>query len=147
MGSSQQPSELTPAKAPAPTSLELAETRTSLALKRSYFAAERTLMAWVRTALSMISFGFTMVKFFQFVESSRGPTVGLFGRTWAPSTIGLSLMAIGIFALGAAVLQHRQSLRALREEGLQPTWSIALTVASLLAVLGLFGLGSLLAGE
>ena len=146
MSPSQQPSELTPAKAP-PTSLELAETRTSLALKRSYFAAERTLMAWVRTSLSMISFGFTMVKFFQFVESSRGPMVGLFGRTWAPSTVGLALMSIGIFALAGAVYQHRQSLRDLQEEGLQPTWSLALTVAGLLAVLGLFGLGSLFAGR
>ena len=144
MGPSQQPSEAT--KAPAPTSLELAETRTSLALKRSYFAAERTLMAWVRTSLSMISFGFTMVKFFQFVDSSRGPTVGLFGRTWAPSTVGLALMSIWIFALVVAVFQHRQTLRVLRQEGLQPTWSLALTVAGLMGALGVFGLSTILFG-
>jgi putative membrane protein len=94
----------------------------------------------------MISFGFTMVKFFQFVESSRGPAVGLFGRTWAPSTVGLALMSIGIFALAAAVLQHRQTLRVLRKEGLEPTWSLALTIAALIAALGVFGLGALLFG-
>src|SRR5262245_25026367 len=103
-------------------------------------------MAWIRTAFSMISFGFTMVKFFQMLDSSRGPTVGLFGRTWAPSTVGLALISIGIFALVVAVLQHRQSLHALHKEGLAPTWSLALTVAALVAVLGLFGLGSLVLG-
>src|SRR5688572_6874724 len=119
----------------SPSSLELAGTRTALAFERSYLAAERTLMAWVRTSLSMISFGFTMVKFFEYVDSSRGPTVGIFGRTWAPATVGLALMSIGIFALVAAVFQHRQVLTTLHKEGLQPTWSLSLTVAGLMAVL------------
>ena len=109
----------------------LAVQRTGLALERSYLAAERTLMAWVRTSLSMISFGFTMVKFFEYLAEERGPTVGLFGRTWAPSTVGLTLIAIGTGALVAAVLQHRQMLEALRREGLAPRWSLALTVAAL----------------
>jgi putative membrane protein len=103
-------------------------------------------MAWVRTSFSMISFGFTMVKFFEYLDSSRGPTVGLFGRTWTPSAVGLGLMTIGIFALVAAVFQHRHELRSLRTEGLQPGWSLALTVATVTAVLGLFGMGTIALG-
>jgi putative membrane protein len=135
-----------PAGAPPATTdrgTQLAEERTALALQRSYLAAERTLMAWLRTALSMISFGFTMVKFFEYLESERGPVVGLFGRTWAPTTVGIGLMVIGILALVAAIVQHRQMIAALHREGLAPGWSLALSVATLVAVLGVFALGSL----
>jgi putative membrane protein len=133
--------------AAARTAQELAETRTTLALRRSFLAAERTLMAWVRTALSMISFGFTMVKFFEYLDQSRGPTVGIFGRTWAPATIGLGLMTLGLFALLAAVLQHRQTLAVLHEEGLERSRSLALTVAAILALLGLLAMASILSGD
>ena len=104
-------------------------------------------MAWVRTSFSMISFGFTMVKFFEYLDSSRGPIVGVFGRTWSPSAVGLGLMTIGVFALVAAAFQHRQDLRSLRTEGLRTGWSLALTVATVTAVLGLFGLGAIALGD
>jgi putative membrane protein len=100
-------------------------------------------MAWVRTALSMISFGFTMVKFFEYLEAERQLTVGWFGRSWAPATLGLTLITIGTGALVVAVLQHRQALKGLRAEGLEPGWSLALTVGTLVAVLGVFAFGSL----
>src|SRR5687767_1900095 len=85
-----------PATPPVPVDrgTELAEQRTRLAVKRSFLAAERTLMAWVRTSLSMISFGFTMVKFFEYLETERNLTVGWFGRSWAPATLGLTLITI-----------------------------------------------------
>jgi putative membrane protein len=95
----------------------------------------------------MMSFGFTMVKFFEYLDKSRGPTVGLFGRTWGPSTVGLGLMTIGLFALVAAVLQHRRMLQTLHKDGLEPSWSLALTVAGFMAVLGLFALASILSGS
>jgi putative membrane protein len=126
---------------------QLAEERTSLALGRSYLACERTLMAWVRTALSMISFGFTMIKFFQYLESSRGPTIGPLGRTWTPEAIGFSMMSIGTLALVVALLGHRTEVRTLREEGLPRKWSLASTVGLLIALLGLFALVSLLLGH
>jgi putative membrane protein len=121
----------------------LAEQRTRLAVKRSYLAAERTLMAWMRTSLSMISFGFTMVKFFEYLASERNLSAGWFGRSWAPATLGLTLITIGTGALVVAVIQHRHILEELREEGLEPGWSLALIVATLVAVLGVFAFGSL----
>lgn len=127
---------------------QLAEERTSMALQRNLFAAERTLMAWIRTALSMISFGFTMIKFFQYLETSHGPTVGLMGRTWTPEAVGFAMMAIGTGALCAAVMQHRRELKLYRAEGLKlHSWSLAFSVAALVALLGLFAFVTVLTGH
>ena len=126
---------------------QLAEERTSLALNRNFLAAERTLMAWIRTALSMISFGFTMIKFFEYLDSTRGPIVGPLGRTWTPAVVGFSMMAIGTASLFVAVLVHHQELKALRKEGMESKWSLAFVVATLVAVLGLFALVSILMGH
>jgi putative membrane protein len=90
----------------------------------------------------MISFGFTIVKVLDAFEKSQGVTLtGPMGREYSPATVGLALIAIGTMALVAAVFQHRQSLSALRQRGLQPRWSLTLTVASLVAVLGVFAFG------
>jgi putative membrane protein len=121
----------------------LAEQRTGLAIQRSYLGAERTLMAWMRTSLSMISFGFTMVKVLEALEAERGITYGWFGRSWSPTTLGITLISIGTGALVVAAIQHRRTLRGLRQQGLAPGWSLALTVATLVAVLGVFAFGSL----
>ncbi|MGH7359883.1 MAG: YidH family protein, partial [Candidatus Rokuibacteriota bacterium] len=91
---------------PADRGTELAEQRTRLAIKRSFLAAERTLMAWMRTSLSMISFGFTMAKVFEALEAERQLTIGWFGRSWTPATLGLTLITIGTGALIVAVVQH-----------------------------------------
>lgn len=126
----------------------LAEERTSLAVDRTAMAAERTLMAWMRTTLSMISFGFTLAKLFQFLEESqKGPVVGIFGRTWSPGVVGVSMMAIGIVALIFAIFQHWNTLKSLRAAGLESKLSLSLIVSSLIAGLGLFALISLLAGK
>ena len=69
------------------------------------------------------------------------------GRSWAPATIGLGLIAIGTAALVVAVIQHWQhwhALEGLREEGLPPGWSLALSVAALVAVLGVFAFSSVI---
>jgi putative membrane protein len=120
---------------------------TSLALKRSVFAAERTLMAWIRTALSMISFGFTIAKFFEYLENSRGgPTVGPLGHTWSPGVVGLAMMTIGTGALIMAVIEHWKTLNVFRAKGFESKTSLALIVATLVAILGLFALLTLMAG-
>ena len=134
-----------PRPAPPPTTdrgTELAEERTRLAFGRSFLAAERTLMAWIRTSMSMISFGFTLVKFMEYVREERSLT-GVFGRQFAPPAFGLTLVTLGTLALVVAVLQHRQTLKRLRERGLEPRWSLTLTVATVVAVLGVFAFGSL----
>jgi putative membrane protein len=126
---------------------QLAEERTSLALNRTFLAAERTLMAWMRTALSMISFGFTMIKFFQYLDSTRGPIVGPLGRTWTPEAVGFSMMTIGTASLIVALVVHRKEMKTLRQGGLKGGWSLAFVVASLVALLGLFALVSILLGH
>jgi putative membrane protein len=125
-------------------STQLAEKRTTLAVERSFLSFERTLMAWLRTSLSMIGFGFTLAKFFQYLSEQQGkPMTGVFGRTWASDTVGLIMIAVGTFALVLAVIQHRRRVTALREQGLMPQWNLALWIASLVAVLGVFAFLSL----
>ena len=119
----------------------LAGRRTDLATDRTFLAAERTLMAWIRTSLSMISFGFSIAKVFEVLAKERGPLKGLFGRTHSPETLGVALIVIGTLALVVAVVQHRQALVALRAEGFQGPWSLALTVGALVAVLGVLAFG------
>jgi len=129
-------------------STQLSRKRTSLAVERSFVAFERTLMAWLRTSLSMISFGFTLVKFFEYLEDQRGsPIVGGFGRTWATTSLGMAMIVIGTGALIAAIIQHKRRVDALRREGLLSQWNLAFNVAILVAVLGVFALGSLLVGR
>jgi len=114
---------------------------TQLARERTFVAFERTLMAWLRTSLSMISFGFTLVKFFEFLSEERGrPVVGTFGRTWAPTTMGMAMIIIGTGALVVAVIQHRRRVEALRREGLVSQMNLAWYVAILVAVLGVYAL-------
>lgn len=128
-------------------STNLSRQRTSLSIERSFLAFERTLMSWLRTSLSMISFGFTLVKFFEFLEDERGrEIVGRLGRIWAPTTVGMSMVVIGTGALVVAIIQHRRRVEALRREGLLPQWQLALNVATLVAVLGVFAIFSLVVG-
>ena len=92
----------------------------------------------------MISFGFTISKFFQYLEAERKVTLGWFGHSWAPDTFGLAMVTIGTLALVAAVFQHWRHRRVLRVHGLVPGWSLALTVATVVAVLGVYAFGTLI---
>jgi putative membrane protein len=122
----------------------LAERRTEVALERTFLAAERTLMAWLRTALSMISFGFTIAKALEALQKSSDVALaGPMGRSYSPATLGMALIAIGTLSLVVAVLQHRVTLRRMHARGLQPRWSLALTVGAMVAVLGIFAFGSI----
>jgi putative membrane protein len=132
------------AKPKADRAAALAETRTDAALERTFLAAERTLMAWLRTSLSMISFGFAIAKALEaLAKSQKVAIVGPMGRVYSPATLGMALIAIGTLALVVAVLQHRATLRRMHERGLPPRWSLALTVAGLVALLGVFAFGSI----
>ncbi len=131
-----------PKKASAPGSpdraMQLAQDRTDLAMERNYMALDRTLMAWIRTALSMIGFGFTLAKFFEYLSKDHNIIVkGPLGAEWSPGLVGLTLVVLGVFALIVASLQYRQNVRLLHREGLQKRWSLALTVAVLLGLLGI----------
>jgi putative membrane protein len=110
------------------------DTVSKLAFDRTYLAYERTLMAWIRTALSLIAFGFSMYKFFQYVPSGERAVVqALIG----PRGLGILMISIGLFALLLAAIQHRRSMKMLREQNPHVPLSLAAAVAALIAVLGI----------
>ena len=114
----------------------LAGTRTNLALTRSAMAAERTLMAWIRTCLAMISFGFTIGKLENILASAK-VNVG-FGRTADISGVAYFLVSLGTIALILASVQYRFEVAALTSHGLKRRPSLALVIAVLLSLLGVF---------
>jgi uncharacterized membrane protein YidH (DUF202 family) len=125
---------------PALTTTELANQRTDLALLRTRMAADRTLMAWIRTALSMISFGFTIYKFLQYVRESEGTGI----RVQGPRNLGLSLILLGTGGLVAASIQHWKLLQSLEAEKTKHIWSLSLTIASIISLIGLLAFLSVL---
>jgi len=115
---------------------QLAGTRTNLALTRSAMAAERTLMAWIRTCLAMISFGFTIGKLEDILTSAK-VNMG-FGRTADISGVAYFLVSLGTLALILAAVQYRFEVAALTPYGFKRRPSLALVIAVLLSLLGVF---------
>jgi inner membrane protein YidH len=111
---------------------------TKLAIDRTRLAHERTLMAWVRTATSLISFGFTIYKSFEYLaEHFPKSTSSLVG----PRGFGTIMIVIGLVTLIVATIEHRRSIKALREEfGERVGPSLATLVAGLIGLLGVFAL-------
>jgi putative membrane protein len=116
---------------------------TLLAMKRNLLAGERTLMAWIRTSISMIGFGFTLAKLFQALADKNILIKGPAGRTWSAEGVGMTLIALGTFALVFAIIDYHRELKLLRAAGLESRFSLPLAVASVLAILGLMALLSL----
>lgn len=121
----------------ADTRTELAHERTDLAYERTLFAHERTLMAWVRTGTSLISFGFTIYKFFDYLNDGKAPSPRFFG----PREFALAMIAIGLVSLVFAIIEHHRSRLALKAAGGEVRRSLALVLAVLIALLGIFGFG------
>ena len=122
-------------KPPEDKSTLLAEKRTDLAIQRTSMAAERSLMAWIRTSLSMIGFGFSIYKFFQYLPEEIA--AGNIQRPNAPRNLGLTLIALGTLALGAATWQHWSYLKSVRAPSTPHGWSISLVVAIFVILIGL----------
>lgn len=117
-----------------------------LAKERNRAAAERTLMAWVRTSLSLISFGFGIDKIIAALsETKLGQRPDVVQST---RIVGLSFVALGIFAIWMAVAEHRRILKRIgREEFLyESRWSLARTVGIVLSLIGLFAFAAILLG-
>ena len=114
---------------------EMAKERTDWAAFRTRFGSERTLMAAVRTSLSLIGFGFTIYKFFESLRATTGDTGPI--RVNSPRRLGMALVSLGVFLLIAAACQHWLFLKELKKETDRHfTWSLSLTTAVLLALIG-----------
>ncbi len=109
-----------------------------LAKERTREAADRTLMAWIRTCLSLIGFGFGIAKFRDILVEAgmrRGPE-----HLQSTLIFGLSFIALGIFGLLAAVIQHWRILQQIKfgnfaYTGFRP---VVLVTAIILVIIGLF---------
>jgi putative membrane protein len=131
-----------PARLTAPAHFAWLQTRLAL---------ERTLLAWVRTAAAMIGFGFGIFHFFEAFNALPG--VRAPWRPGAARLLGVSLIAIGTFALILALLQYLFTVRflggpAFREvgglEGI-PRFHPGLIVALVVTAVGLVTLWTVLA--
>jgi putative membrane protein len=116
-----------------------------LAKERNREAADRTMMAWIRTALSLIGFGFGIGKLAGYTNAAAGLHTSL-DPIHTTLIFGASFIVVGILGLLAAVIQHVRILNRLT----QPDFAygamrpIALTVAVMLLLIGIFGLVAIL---
>ena len=124
----------------------LAKDRTSFAKFRTQLALDRTTLAWIRTALTMATFGFGTVGFFRSLREAS-PTPETIQLHQSAVRFGVALIALGVGATILSGITHWRALRRLRhnEAPVLRQWPLSLTVALLLAVLGLASLWSLLA--
>jgi len=111
---------------------------------RTKLALDRTTLAWIRTTLAMASFGFGMVAFFRSIRQ-RTPDAETVRLHQGAIRMGTSLIVLGIVATVLAGASHWFTLRRLRraESPVVSQWSLSITVAMLLAVIGLAGLWAL----
>jgi putative membrane protein len=83
-----------------------------LAKERTREAADRTLMAWIRTYLTLMAFGFGIAKFREaLLEAGLHRATE---RIHSTLIIGLSFIALSIFGLIAAIIQHWRILRHIK---------------------------------
>jgi putative membrane protein len=115
-----------------------------LAKERTREAADRTLMAWIRTCLALIGFGFGIAKFRDILVEAgyhRGPE-----HIHSTLIFGLSFIALGIFGLLAAVVQHWRILQHIKFGNFQYTGfkPVVMITALILLLIGLFAFISIL---
>jgi len=107
---------------------------------------DRTTLAWMRTTLTMATFGFGMVGFFRTLqEQSQDPKLTRLHQ--GAVRMGIALLVLGIVATVLAAITHWRTLRNIRRgESIGLTnWPLSITVAMLVAIMGLVGLWEVLA--
>ncbi len=114
-----------------------------LAKERNRAAAERTLMAWIRTCLSLISFGVGIDRIVNALHQGLGEKIN---STGISRFLGLSFIALGVFGLCTAIVDHREQLRLIQRDDYHYAHrgSQSLTVAAILSILGAFAFLSIL---
>ena len=81
----------------APTSNELAQSRTGLADLRSHLANERTHLAYLRTSVSLIGFGITLSKFAEYLLQGDKLAMGAkLGPLRDTQNVGLGMVILGL---------------------------------------------------
>jgi putative membrane protein len=130
----------------SPDRTDLARDRTGMAKFRTQLALDRTTLAWIRTTLTMATFGFGTVAFFRALRE-KSPTPLAIHLHETAIRFGIALVVLSIVATVLAAISHWWTLRRLRrnEAPVLRQWPISITVAMLLAVVGLVSLWLLLA--
>jgi len=125
----------------------LAKERTSFAKFRTQLALDRTTLAWIRTALTMATFGFGTVGFFRSLRQAS-PTPEAVQLHASAIRFGVALIVLGIAATVLSGVAHWCALRRLRRDEMPVLshWPLSITVAVLLAVVGLASLWDLFGG-
>jgi uncharacterized membrane protein YidH (DUF202 family) len=127
------------------------EARTALAMERTSFARfrtqlslDRTTLAWIRTALTMGTFGFGTVGFFRSIIR-ESPTPEAIQLHASAIRFGVALIVLAIVATVLSGIAHWRALRRLQrdETPVLTRWPLSVTVAMLLAVIGLMSLWAL----
>jgi putative membrane protein len=115
--------------------------RTALAKFRTQLALDRTTLAWIRTSLTMATFGFGTVGFFRTLRE-KSPTPEAVELHQSAIRFGVSLVVLGTVATVLAGASHLLTLRRLRRD--EPLtvgqWPLSVTLATLLALVGLLAL-------
>ncbi|GAB4458027.1 MAG: hypothetical protein OHK0037_01330 [Elainellaceae cyanobacterium] len=109
-----------------------------LAKERNRAAAERTLLAWIRTSLSLIGFGFGIDQIVTAIQRTR--RLDDLETMYLARITGLAFIAVGLYAMLSATIEHRRELRRIQRDDYlyTPRRSNALAVAIALMVIGLF---------
>ena len=109
-----------------------------LAKERNRAAAERTLLAWIRTSLSLIGFGFGIDQIVAAIQRTR--RLDDLETMYLARIIGLAFIAVGLYAVLSAAIEHRRELRRIQRDDYlyTPRRSNALAVAIALMVIGIF---------
>ena len=117
---------------------DLAHKRTGMATFRTHLALDRTTLAWIRTTLTMATFGFGMVGFFRSLREQSESAKNIRLHEGA-IRFGTALVILGIIATVLAGISHWRALWRLRRGELPvlTQWPLSITVAALVAILGL----------
>jgi len=120
--------------------------RTGMAKFRTQLALDRTTLAWIRTTLTMATFGFGTVGFFRTLRE-RSPQPQAVQLHAGAIKFGFALILLGLLATVLAGISHWRTLRRLirNETPALNQWPLSITVAMLLAVIGLISVWGLLA--
>ena len=121
--------------------VDLAPDRTGMARFRTQLALDRTTLAWIRTAITMATFGFGMIGFFRALEE-KSPNARSAQLHQGAIKFGIALVVMGLAAMVASGTSQWFPLRRLRrgDDPVLSQWPLSITLALLLAILGLGGL-------